>query len=138
MMYTCPKCGMPMYCVSTASIPAYVSYQCNCGYGSKTIREPILQMPLPKELRAEEVRKSVVEIIEDMPEAGQSITWHPVKEALPKTPGPYLGCGKMGGVYIVKFENGMFWHVGHGSCAKRVIAWAEMPEPYMEEEHDFR
>lgn len=85
-----------------------------------------------------EVRKSVVEIIEELPEAGQSITWHPVKEALPKAPGPYLGCGKMGGVYIVKFENGMFWHVGHGSCTKRVIAWAEMPEPYMEEDHDLR
>ena len=54
MTYTCPKCGWPMYCVSTASIPAYIYYACNCGYRSKTIREPLHQMPLPEEWQEDE------------------------------------------------------------------------------------
>lgn len=53
MTYSCPKCGTPMICVSTASIPAYIYYYCNCGYQSKTIREPIMLMPLPEEYRKE-------------------------------------------------------------------------------------
>lgn len=53
MTYTCPKCGSPMICVSTASIPAHISYYCNCGYKSKTVTEPIESVPLPKELREE-------------------------------------------------------------------------------------
>lgn len=52
--YTCPKCGMPMICVQTASIPPYTRYQCSCGYTSKVIREPVEQVPLPKEWREEE------------------------------------------------------------------------------------
>lgn len=55
MTYTCPKCGSPMICVSTASIPAYTRYQCcACDYASKVISESICQMPLPEEWREEE------------------------------------------------------------------------------------
>lgn len=54
MTYSCPKCGMPMQCISTASIPPIIYYQCLCGYRSKMIREPVLQMTLPKEYREEE------------------------------------------------------------------------------------
>ena len=82
-----------------------------------------------------EVRKSVVEIIEDMPEAGQSITWVPVKERLPDKAGHYLGCGRKGGIYLVKYlgdNSNMWWQAGHGSASVRVTAWSELPEPYME------
>ena len=40
MIYRCPRCGATMVCVSTASIPPIISYQCyGCGYFSKPIRE---------------------------------------------------------------------------------------------------
>lgn len=49
---TCPECGWPMVCVSTASIPPTLFYECfSCGYKSKLVREPIVQIPLPMEYR---------------------------------------------------------------------------------------
>lgn len=51
--YTCPKCGWPMFCVSTASIPPIIRYECNCGYKSKPISEPMTSAPLPMEYREE-------------------------------------------------------------------------------------
>ena len=54
MTYTCPRCGLPMICVQTASIPPYTRYLCSCGYTSKEIRGAVYQMPLPKEWREEE------------------------------------------------------------------------------------
>lgn len=55
--YTCPKCGLPMICVSTASIPAYIYYYCNCGYRSKTMKETLVQMSLPREFQEEDNAK---------------------------------------------------------------------------------
>lgn len=51
MSYTCPKCGMPMQCISTASIPPIIRYECfGCGYASKPVRETPYYAELPKEL----------------------------------------------------------------------------------------
>lgn len=51
MQYLCPKCGNFMICISTASIPAYISYVCmHCEYESKSTKEQPLYMTLPKEL----------------------------------------------------------------------------------------
>ena len=53
LTFTCPKCGWPMFCVSTASIPPTFWYQCNCGYKSKLIKESMDMeyAPLPMEYR---------------------------------------------------------------------------------------
>ena len=51
LTFTCPKCGWPMFCVSTASIPPTFWYQCNCGYKSKLIKESMEYAPLPMEYR---------------------------------------------------------------------------------------
>ena len=42
-----------MFCVSTASIPPIILYECNCGYHSKPIKESIVCAPLPMEYREE-------------------------------------------------------------------------------------
>lgn len=55
MQYLCPKCGMPMMCVSTASIPPIIRYQCLfCGYKSKPQVALAQAEVLPEELRLEE------------------------------------------------------------------------------------
>ena len=54
MTYSCPKCGMPMQCISTASIPPIIRYECRCGYRSKPIKEDMWKITLPKEYREEE------------------------------------------------------------------------------------
>lgn len=55
MQYLCPKCGNFMQTISTASIPAIISYSCfNCGYKSKSEKEQPLYITLPKELWSEE------------------------------------------------------------------------------------
>lgn len=55
MTYLCPKCGQPMVCVSTASIPPIVSYQCfGCGYSSKPKKHTEYYAPLPVWLRSDE------------------------------------------------------------------------------------
>ena len=54
MTFTCPKCGMGMYCVSTETEPGYVTYKCACGYKSKPVLHPVFVMPLPVELWSEE------------------------------------------------------------------------------------
>ena len=52
MMYVCPRCGADMFCVSTASIPAIISYHCySCGYLSKPVRENDDRVILPEHLR---------------------------------------------------------------------------------------
>lgn len=51
MTYSCPKCGMPMQCISTASIPPIIRYECVCGYRSKIIKEKMWKMTLPEEYR---------------------------------------------------------------------------------------
>lgn len=54
MNYKCPRCGATMICVSTASIPPIISYQCyGCGYLSKPVREMELTQILPEHLRQE-------------------------------------------------------------------------------------
>ena len=56
--YKCPKCNSIMICVSTASIPPIITYQCySCGYTSKPIKEEYNCEILPIELRGEEVKK---------------------------------------------------------------------------------
>jgi hypothetical protein len=68
MNYSCPKCGRPLYCVSTASIPPHISYHCLCGFASKTIREPFNLIPLPIEWYPEEdglARKTPIKRIDD-------------------------------------------------------------------------
>lgn len=53
--YRCPKCNSKMYCISTASIPPIITYQCYCcGYTSKPIKEEYDCEILPIELRSEE------------------------------------------------------------------------------------
>ena len=55
MSYKCPRCGATMICVSTASIPPIISYQCyGCGYLSKPVRETGLIEILPEHLRQEQ------------------------------------------------------------------------------------
>lgn len=55
MRYKCPRCGAIMMCVSTASIPHIISYQCEgCGYLSKPARETELIKILPEHLRQEQ------------------------------------------------------------------------------------
>lgn len=57
--YKCPKCKSIMICVSTASIPPIITYQCySCGYTSKPIKEEYNCKILPIELRDEEVNKN--------------------------------------------------------------------------------
>ena len=52
MNYTCPKCGSIMQCISTASIPPIIRYEClGCGYSSKPIREDVISTPLPEWMR---------------------------------------------------------------------------------------
>ena len=52
MSYKCPRCGATMVCVSTASIPPIISYQCyGCGYLSKPVKETELIELLPEHLR---------------------------------------------------------------------------------------
>lgn len=53
-MYLCPKCKSMMYCVSTLSIPAIITYVCNCGYVSKPIEESLMWEELPENLRNDE------------------------------------------------------------------------------------
>ena len=43
-----------MYCVSTASIPPIIGYQCSCGYHSKSIEEPHETQVLPAVLWADD------------------------------------------------------------------------------------
>lgn len=51
----CPKCNSIMICVSTASIPPIITYQCySCGYTSKPIKEEYNCKILPIELRGKE------------------------------------------------------------------------------------
>ena len=58
MQYLCPKCGNFMVSISTASIPAYVVYECmNCNYRSKSTRELPLYTTLPKELWSDEEKE---------------------------------------------------------------------------------
>jgi DNA-directed RNA polymerase subunit M/transcription elongation factor TFIIS len=53
--YKCPKCNSIMICVSTASIPQTIHYQCySCGYTSKPIKGEYHCEVLPVELRGEE------------------------------------------------------------------------------------
>lgn len=55
MNYRCPRCGATMICVSTASIPPIISYQCyGCGYFSKPVREMELTQILPEHLQQEQ------------------------------------------------------------------------------------
>lgn len=55
MTYLCPKCQNIMICVSTASIPPIVSYQCmQCGYKSKNEKEHADFQTLPQWLWSEE------------------------------------------------------------------------------------
>lgn len=57
MNYLCPRCRSAMACVATASIPAFISYECfSCGYRSKTVRETDIYLILPEWLREEEVK----------------------------------------------------------------------------------
>ena len=52
--YKCPKCNSIMICVSTASIPPIITYQCySCGYTSKPIKEEYNCEILPIELQGE-------------------------------------------------------------------------------------
>lgn len=61
--YICPKCNSIMNCISTASIPPIITYQCfSCGYTSKPIKEEWHCEVLPIELRSEEVKKMIIEI----------------------------------------------------------------------------
>lgn len=54
--YLCPRCKNEMACMATASIPAYITYQCfSCGYRSKTVRGKDIYPILPEWLREEEV-----------------------------------------------------------------------------------
>lgn len=47
-----------MISISTASIPAYVVYECmHCGYRSKSTRELPLYITLPKELWSDEEKE---------------------------------------------------------------------------------
>ena len=74
--------------------------------------------------------------VRDMRKSCQSITWVPVKERMPSKAGHYLGCGRKGGIYLVKYlgdNSNMWWQAGHGSASVRVTAWSELPEPYMED-----
>lgn len=58
MQYLCPKCGNFMISISTATIPAYVVYECmHCNYRSKSTRELPLYTTLPKELWSDEEKK---------------------------------------------------------------------------------
>ena len=55
MTYLCPKCSMPMFCVSTASIPPITRYECpGCGYSSKPMREYPDYVTLPKWLQEDD------------------------------------------------------------------------------------
>ncbi len=55
MEYLCPKCGNFMQIISTASIPAIITYRCfYCGYTSKPKQEDPLYVTLPKELWSDE------------------------------------------------------------------------------------
>lgn len=57
MNYLCPRCRNAMMCVATASIPAYITYECfSCGYRSKTVRETDIYPILPECLREEEAK----------------------------------------------------------------------------------
>lgn len=57
MNYLCPRCRSVMACVATASIPAFISYECfSCGYRSKIVRETDTYPILPEWLREEEVK----------------------------------------------------------------------------------
>ena len=48
IVYTCPECGGTLYCVSTASIPAYIYYQCaSCGWSSGVTKEQTIRIPYP-------------------------------------------------------------------------------------------
>lgn len=48
-----------MYCISTASIPPIITYQCySCGYISKPIKEEYNCEILPIELQGEEVKQN--------------------------------------------------------------------------------
>jgi len=47
--YLCPRCRGIMTCVSTASIPPIISYQCySCGYVSKSVKISPSSMTLPQ------------------------------------------------------------------------------------------
>lgn len=53
--YLCPRCGNLMGCISTASIPPIISYECfSCGYKSKPVKETPDYVTLPQWLRQEE------------------------------------------------------------------------------------
>ena len=55
MTYLCPKCNSLMFCISTASIPPIIRYEClACGYSSKTVRETPDCVTLPKWLQQED------------------------------------------------------------------------------------
>lgn len=61
MQYLCPKCGNFMQTISTASIPAIITYHCFCcGYTSKPERESPLYMTLPKELWSDEEKEDEI------------------------------------------------------------------------------
>ena len=54
--YLCPDCGSPMVCMSTASIPPIITYECfGCGYRSKPVKEMQSNVTLPPWLRREDI-----------------------------------------------------------------------------------
>ena len=60
MQYLCPKCKSMMQCLSTASIPPMVRYECfNCGYVSKLIKEKDYAMKLPVEWWSEDEENEI-------------------------------------------------------------------------------
>lgn len=61
MNYLCPKCGNFMNTISTASLPGYTYYTClQCGYKSKSEKEQLLYITLPKELWSNEEKKDEI------------------------------------------------------------------------------
>ena len=63
MRYRCPRCGATMVCVSTASIPPIITYQCyGCGYLSKPVRETELLEILPEHLRQAQLSEPYKEV----------------------------------------------------------------------------
>ena len=63
MQDLCPKCKSLMQCLSTASIPPIVRFECfNCGYVSKPVKEIEYAMELPIEWQCEGKREGVNEL----------------------------------------------------------------------------
>lgn len=81
---------------------------------------------------AEEVKRVLQTIYDDIKDSPVQMRWIPVNEALPTEDGTYMVCTDRGGVILTHWYNS-----GHFSSTRindHIVAWMPLPEPYEVEE----